>query len=436
MQCEADQERRKTVEAELERSRQEYVMRTRDQPSQSHEPLERQIQNMQDRLAHDRVELGNLSIVRKDLVQTLRLMQKDYEAQIAARKETFDKDIEEIRDEMTTRTATAEGERLKDLENRRKNVEVELSKLKYDLKKKEEDDSNAERPLTPVAVPLQNNTNQSTSEYEMPPYPISYMKEFRVPEWLHRDNNGAEQGSGDKELSEESSDFSPFEESKAGTRYWSTESVKAPSVDPRTTPAHYSPPNISSASSKLSRHSAPTVESSHSSQASSHWRFEAESQSPNPGSPATTNPEHVTQDAFSAQESPQEEVNAASSNATPSPTLVIPGLMSRRPAWKPPLTCEYGLDTLASIISQSTYQLFYFKASQDAYHFFLSTSLTPFYIIDLVPSDLTTHQTSTIQWTILPKTWASNKALTASEYMFEEDLVGQMWIRKELNWVF
>jgi hypothetical protein len=164
MQCEANEERRKTVEAELERCRQEYVTRTRDQPSQSHEPLERQIQNMQDRLAHDRVELGNLSIVRKDLLWTLKLMQKDYEAQIAARKEKFDKDIEKIRGEMTTRTATAEDERLKGLESRRANMEVELSKLKDDLKKREGDSSNAEGIPIPVAVPMHNTAvNQQTS---------------------------------------------------------------------------------------------------------------------------------------------------------------------------------------------------------------------------------------------------------------------------------
>jgi hypothetical protein len=157
MQCEADEERRKTVEAELERCRQEYT-RTRDQPSQSHEPLERQIQNMQDRLAHDRVELGNLSIVRKDLLQTLKLMQRDYEAQIAARKEIFDKDIGEIRCEITTRRATAEDEQLKDLESRRANMEVELSKLKEDLKKMAQDGSNVEGIPTPVAVPMHNNS--------------------------------------------------------------------------------------------------------------------------------------------------------------------------------------------------------------------------------------------------------------------------------------
>jgi hypothetical protein len=242
----------------------------------------------------------------------------------------------------------------------------------------------------------------------------------------------------DEELAEESGDYVPVEENKVGTRYWTTESVKAPHVNPQTTPAHYFQPNISSASPKFSRPPIPTVDSSNSSQASSHWRFEAESQSPNLNrrSPTTTNLEHTTQDASPpAQESPREEVNASSSYATAPYAPVVPALMSRRPAWKPPLTCEYGLDTLASIISQSAYQILYFKASQDAYHFFLSASTTPFYIIDLVPLDLTTHQTSTIQWTVLPKTWASNKALTASEYMFEEDSVGQVWIRKELNWV-
>jgi hypothetical protein len=56
----------------------------------------------------------------------------------------------------------------------------------------------------------------------MPPYPINYTKEFKVPEWLNRDKNGAERDFDDEELAEESGYYVPIEESKVGTRYWST----------------------------------------------------------------------------------------------------------------------------------------------------------------------------------------------------------------------
>lgn len=107
----------------------------------------------------------------------------------------------------------------------------------------------------------------------------------------------------------------------------------------------------------------------------------------------------------------------------------------QRQAWKPPQPFMDGFNTLSYVLRTSMQHRLWFKASQDAYRFYLGAEQNVFYTINLIPSDLATHDTSRIEWTAIEKPWAMAKTLHAMQLPFFEDSVGFMWIRKELNWV-
>ena len=89
-----------------------------------------------------------------------------------------------------------------------------------------------------------------------------------------------------------------------------------------------------------------------------------------------------------------------------------------RKAWRPPEIFQWG----------SNYLSF-------AYQFFLGPSTAPFYTISLVPEDLGSYETAQVGWTVIAKTWATPKGLTAAGWPYTEDLVGNVWIHRDLNWV-
>jgi hypothetical protein len=105
-----------------------------------------------------------------------------------------------------------------------------------------------------------------------------------------------------------------------------------------------------------------------------------------------------------------------------------------REAWKDPLPFQSGTNTLANIFNLNT-ERWWFRASRDEYQFFLGSRSEPFYTIELIPAELRTSQTSTFEWTVVQKTWASNEALKELGYMYREDSAGHFWIQKQLNWV-
>ena len=67
--------------------------------------------------------------------------------------------------------------------------------------------------------------------------------------------------------------------------------------------------------------------------------------------------------------------------------------------------------------------------------FYLGNLETPFYKINLVPADLSSQETSKVEWTVVQKPWARHKALRAMGFSYLEDSLGFIWIRKSLNWV-
>jgi hypothetical protein len=106
-----------------------------------------------------------------------------------------------------------------------------------------------------------------------------------------------------------------------------------------------------------------------------------------------------------------------------------------RKAWRPPEKFSSATNTLSDVIQLAGQGPIWFKASQDSYEFFLGPSTQAFYIISLVPEDLGTYETTQVGWTVIGKTWATPKALTAAGWPYTEDLVGNVWIHKDLNWV-
>jgi hypothetical protein len=106
-----------------------------------------------------------------------------------------------------------------------------------------------------------------------------------------------------------------------------------------------------------------------------------------------------------------------------------------RKAWRPPEKFSSATNTLSDVIQLAGQGPIWFKASQDSYEFFLGPSTQAFYIISLVPEDLGTYETAQVGWTVIGKTWATPKALTAAGWPYTEDLVGNVWIHKDLNWV-
>ncbi len=106
-----------------------------------------------------------------------------------------------------------------------------------------------------------------------------------------------------------------------------------------------------------------------------------------------------------------------------------------RKAWKAPEKFFSGSNTLSYVTQLAGQNPVWFKASHDAYQFFLGASTKAFYTISLLPEDLGSHDTSLVGWTVIAKTWATPQALTAAGWPYTEDLVGKVWIHKELNWV-
>ena len=127
-----------------------------------------------------------------------------------------------------------------------------------------------------------------------------------------------------------------------------------------------------------------------------------------------------------------------SRDRTGTSSLQLPSPLSpqcQRQAWKPPQPFMDGFNTLSYVLRKSMQHRLWFKASQDAYRFYLGAEPSVFYTIDLIPSDLATYDTSRIEWTAIEKPWAMAKTLHAMQLPFFEDSIGFMWIRKELNWV-
>lgn len=106
-----------------------------------------------------------------------------------------------------------------------------------------------------------------------------------------------------------------------------------------------------------------------------------------------------------------------------------------RQAWKPPQPFLEGFNTFADVLGTAKHSFLWFKASQDSYAFYLGAQKSSFYTLHLVPADLSTYDTSRVEWTVIEKLWATPKTLRAMNLPYLEDTVGFVWIRKELNWV-
>ena len=107
----------------------------------------------------------------------------------------------------------------------------------------------------------------------------------------------------------------------------------------------------------------------------------------------------------------------------------------QRHAWKPPQAFLTGSNTFSDVLNSVKHPQLWFTASQDAYLFYLGAREIPFYTIHLVPNDLSSYETSKVEWTVVQKPWATHKALRVTGFPYVEDSVGFMWIRKDLNWV-
>lgn len=117
-----------------------------------------------------------------------------------------------------------------------------------------------------------------------------------------------------------------------------------------------------------------------------------------------------------------------------SPETCNPPTCNRK-AWKPPQPFLNGYNTFSHVLGTAKHVCLWFKASQDAYTFYLGDRETSFYTLHLVPDDLSTYDTSRVEWTVIEKPWATAKTLRAMNLVYMEDAVGFVWIRKELNWV-
>lgn len=120
-------------------------------------------------------------------------------------------------------------------------------------------------------------------------------------------------------------------------------------------------------------------------------------------------------------------------NAPPPETCNPP--TCNRKAWKPPQPFLDGYNTFSHVLGVAKHVCLWFKASQDAYTFYLGDRETSFYTLHLVPNDLRTYDTSRVEWTVIEKPWATAKTLRVMDLVYMEDKVGFVWIRKELNWV-
>ena len=124
---------------------------------------------------------------------------------------------------------------------------------------------------------------------------------------------------------------------------------------------------------------------------------------------------------------------------SPHPPTWFPGVAVSIPcdreAWKPPQAFLSGSNTFSTVLDHVQHPQLWFTASQDAYLFYLGNLENPFYKINLVPADLSSQETSKVEWTVVQKPWARHKALRAMGLPHLEDSVGFMWIRKSLNWV-
>ncbi|KAH0541259.1 hypothetical protein FGG08_004264 [Glutinoglossum americanum] len=122
-----------------------------------------------------------------------------------------------------------------------------------------------------------------------------------------------------------------------------------------------------------------------------------------------------------------------SSYPFPSPNQTLPIHCSRL-AWKAPQPFLDGHNTFTHVLRMASYPLLWFKASQDTYEFFHGASKTSFYTIRMIPDDMSSHETSKVEWTVVEKPWAMPKTLSTLNWPYFEDSIGFMWIKKELNW--
>ncbi|KAI9721257.1 MAG: hypothetical protein M1812_002419 [Candelaria pacifica] len=137
----------------------------------------------------------------------------------------------------------------------------------------------------------------------------------------------------------------------------------------------------------------------------------------------------------SGQHDPLFDQHGSSQPASDDTRLTRCVLSCQRQAWKPPQPFRSRFNTLSSVLREAQHSPLWFKASQDAYSFHLGTDQDAFYTIELAPSDLTSGQTSRVEWTVIGKSWALPKALNMRGWPYFEDSVGYVWIQKELNWV-
>ena len=124
--------------------------------------------------------------------------------------------------------------------------------------------------------------------------------------------------------------------------------------------------------------------------------------------------------------------------ATALPNDVIPNVIvntCQRQAWKPPQPFAEGYNTFSYVLGAAMHSCLWFKASQDAYKFYLGGQEPNFYTIHLIPEDLSTFETSRVEWTAIEKPWATVKTLHAMGLQYFEDSLGFMWIHKDLSWV-
>ena len=153
-----------------------------------------------------------------------------------------------------------------------------------------------------------------------------------------------------------------------------------------------------------------------------------------------------TKDGLWAENRPEERLSNPTSASTESfftahspissqMKILKPEWCCTRKAWRPPEKFSSATNTLSDVIQLAGQGPIWFKASQDSYEFFLGPSTQAFYIIALVPEDLGTYETARVGWTVIGKTWATPKALSAAGWPYTEDLVGNIWIHKDLNWV-
>lgn len=139
--------------------------------------------------------------------------------------------------------------------------------------------------------------------------------------------------------------------------------------------------------------------------------------------------DNLPSDTTDQYQKPPTQVEPATDDSHPK----IDNIMCIRQAFKPPQAYRGGLDIFSHVLNLARYPPLWFTASQDVYKFHLGKTKQCFYVIEMTPPDLSSSNSSRVEWTVIGKPWAHPKALKTMGWSYYEDSVGYMWIEKELS---